>query len=633
MKYFTQLTCIILLISLNLSAQKLDSTNQKIFQFKEQTLFPGENIDIVYQKAVWEIDPAVVYIKGSVKSLFKPIFPQIFTISFDLSDSLIVDSILYHHQLIEYQRIIPNQLDLFLDTNLTIGLLDSVTIFYQGIPQFGTGQGSFEQGFHNGFPIVWTFSQPYGAYDWWPCKNDLSDKIDSMDIFVKTPLPNRVASVGVLVDSISLGNSTLYHWKHRYPIAASMVGIAVTNYLSFSDFVEVDGEQLEILNYIYPEVLDDVKDQASIVLPIISLFSDLFIPYPFLNEKYGQAMFQHGGGLQTPTMSFIGSFTHDIMAHELAHMWFCNYITTSSWHEIWLNEGFATYCTGLSFEHLYDGYYWPIWKENTLNTIISEPDGSTYVYDINDANRIYDSRLTYHKGAYIVHMIRWLMGDEQFYQAIRNYLNDPDLAHGYASTQDLKNHLEEVSGLDFSEFFNMWLFGEGYPSYSLNCTVDTGTQLQLSIDQSQSHPSVSFFKMPLPVMFHGFQKDTIVIFDHQFSGQEFSVNLGFLPDSISIDPEKWLISGSNTCTLDVYENNEPVISIGPNPVSDLLNIEFQTYCSPLIDIVDINGELTRRCEFSSVSSVILDIASYRNGLYFIIIYIDDYTEFFKVIKL
>ena len=168
---------------------------------------------------------------------------------------------------------------------------------------------SFEQGFHNGVPIVWTFSQPYGSGDWWPCKNDLSDKIDSLDIFVKTPLPNRVASVGVLVDSIPDGDQTVYHWRHRHPVAACLVGIAVTNYVSFSDFVEIDGWQLEVLNYVYPEELNTVREQAHGVLAFITLFSDLFIPYPFLGEKYGQAMFGHGGGVQTQTMSNCTSHT------------------------------------------------------------------------------------------------------------------------------------------------------------------------------------------------------------------------------------------------------------------------------------------------------------------------------------
>jgi hypothetical protein len=218
----------------------LQKKRLKMMQEISETGFAGQNINIIYQRAFWEIDPAVVYIKGAITTHFKPVVDGVTSISFDLSDSLIVDSVLYHHQKATFQRITPNQIEIVFDTPIAFEIADSLTIFYQGIPQYGNGHGSFEQGFHDNYPIVWTFSQPYGLGDWWPCKNDLSDKIDSLDIFVKTPLPNRVASVGLLVDSNSDGNLTTYHWKHRYPVAACLVGIAVTNYVSFSDFIQVD---------------------------------------------------------------------------------------------------------------------------------------------------------------------------------------------------------------------------------------------------------------------------------------------------------------------------------------------------------------------------------------------------------
>ena len=575
MKITTSTVCFFLILSFHLTAQKP----------------AGDNIDVVYHRAYWEIDPAEVYIKGSITSYFKPTVPQVSTISFDLSDSLHVDSVLYHQQLIDFYRIIPDQIEIVPGTVLPEGAIDSLTIFYQGIPQIGNGHGSFEQGFHNGVPIVWTFSQPYGSGNWWPCKNDLSDKIDSLDIFVKTPLPNRVASVGVLVDSIPDGDQTIYHWRHRHPVAACLVGIAITNYVSFSDFVEIDGRQLEVLNYVYPEELNNVREQARKVLAFITLFSDLFIPYPFLDEKYGQAMFGHAGGVQTQTMSFLSSFTHDLMAHEVSHMWFCNYVTAGSWHEIWLNEGFATYCTGLSYEHHNTGYWWPIWKNNTLNAIISEPGGSVYVYDTTDVFRVYDPRLTYHKGAFLVHMIRWVLGDEYFFQAIRNYLNDPAIANSYATVQDLKNHLEAVSGLDLTEFFDVWFYNEGFPSYYLNCSIIDETQMQVVIEQTQSHPSVDFFKMPVPVKFHGLEKDTTIVFDHQYTGQEFIIDPGFVPDSLTIDPEMWLISGNNFYTVGVDELNEQVVTISPNPVKDILNLSLKkSNVATNYQIFDISGK-------------------------------------------
>jgi aminopeptidase N len=583
----------------------------------QQAGFAGQNINIIYQRAYWEIDPAVVYIKGEITSYFKPVVEGIISISFDLSDSLIVDSVLYHHQKATIQRLVANQFEINFEAPLNIGIADSVTVFYHGIPQYGIGHGSFEQGFHDNYPIVWTFSQPYGSGDWWPCKNDLSDKIDSLDIFVKTPLPNRVASVGLLVDSLSNGNFTTWHWKHRYPVAACLVGVAVTNYVSFSDFIQIDGKQLEVLNYVYPEELATVRNQAAGVLPVIQLFSELFTPYPFLNEKYGHAMFGHGGGEQVQTMSFMGGFTHDLMAHELAHSWFCNDITTASWHEIWLNEGFATYCNGLSFEHLFEGYYWPIWKNNTLNAIISEPDGSVYVDDTTLVSRVYNPRLTYHKAAYLVHMLRWVLGDDDFFQSIKNYLNDPDLAFGFATTQNLKAHLEATSGKDLTGFFEDWLYGEGFPTYSLVCKTREDEKLSLIINQTQSHTSVDFFEMPVPVRFYGNGKDTTIVFDHRFSGQEFLIELGFVPDSLAVDPEKWLVSGGNNYTLGISENVVRSFKILPNPAKDFVVIEFQIpHSFSGYQITDLQGTMLLSAQMDASSEFCtIDVSKLQKGVY------------------
>jgi aminopeptidase N len=605
----------------------------KMMQEISETGFAGQNINIIYQRAFWEIDPAVVYIKGAISTHFKPVVDGITSLSFDLSDSLIVDSVFYHHEKATFQRTTPNQVEIVFETPLNIGITESVTVFYQGIPQHGNGHGSFEQGFHDNYPIVWTFSQPYGSGDWWPCKNDLSDKIDSLDIFVKTPLPNRVASVGLLVDSVPNGIFTTYHWKHRYPVAACLVGIAVTNYVSFSDFVVIDGKQLEVLNYVYPEELATVRNQAAGVLPVMQLFSEFFTPYPFLNEKYGHAMFGHGGGEQVQTMSFMGAFTHDLIAHELAHSWFCNDITTASWHEIWLNEGFATYCNGLSFEHLFEGYYWPIWKNNTLNAIISEPDGSVYVYDTTSVMRVYNPRLTYHKGAYLVHMLRWVLGDEDFFQGIKNYLNDPDLAYGFATTQNLKDHLEATSGKDLTGFFKDWLYGEGFPTYSLVCKTSANGKMSVTINQTQSHPSVDFFEMPVPVRFYGDEKDTTIVFDHRFSGQEFLIELGFVPDSLGIDPEKWLISGGNHYTLGTNENDIKSFKILPNPAKDFVIIEFRIpHSFSGYQIRDMNGKMLLAGKIEPGSEICrINISALPQGVYLFSFASDNLKTFDKVV--
>jgi len=196
------------------------------------------------------------------------------------------------------------------------------------------------------------------------------------------------------------------------------------------------------------------------------------------------------------------------------------------------------------------------------------------VEDTTQVIRVYNPRLTYHKGAYLVHMLRWVLGDDDFFQGIKNYLNDPDLAFGFATTQNLKGHLETTSGTDLTGFFEDWLYGEGFPTYSIDCKTSASGKMSIIFNQAQSHPSVDFFEMPVPVRFYGVGKDTTIVFDHEFSGQEFLIELSFVPDSLAIDPEKWLISGGNNYTLGISEFKEGILKIIPNPAKDFITIEF-----------------------------------------------------------
>jgi hypothetical protein len=268
---------------------------------------------------------------------------------------------------------------------------------------------------------------------------------------------------------------------------------------------------------------------------------------------------------------------------------------------------------------LFEGYYWPIWKNNTLNAIISEPDGSVYVYDTTSVMRVYNPRLTYHKGAYLVHMLRWVLGDDDFFQAIKNYLNDPDLAFGFATTQNLKDHLETTSGTDLTGFFEDWLYSEGFPTYSLVCKTREDEKLSVIINQTQSHSSVDFFEMPVPVRFYGDGKDSTIVFDHRFSGQEFLIELSLVPDSLTVDPEKWLISGGNSYTLGTNENEVKSFKILPNPAKDFVIIEFQMpHSFSGYQITDVNGKILLSGKIEPGSKIYrIDISTLPDGVHLI----------------
>jgi len=331
----------------------------------------------------------------------------------------------------------------------------------------------------------------------------------------------------------------------------------------------------DIVNYVYPEGLNTAKNSTAITPDIMVLFNDLFEMYPFSKEKYGHAQFGWGGGMEHTTMTFMGGWSRGLIAHELAHQWFGNKITCGSWEDIWLNEGFATYLDGLVYENFDGQALFSQWRKSVVNSVTSISSGSTFVTDTTSVSRIFNSRLTYRKGAMILHMLRYKIGDDNFFTAVKNYLADPTLAFSYAKTADLQRHLEATSQIDLDEFFADWFYGQGYPEYDLVWSQNDSDQIiHFQVSQDQSHPSVSFFEMPLPVTVTGASGESEKLrLEVSENEQLFSIQLNFKVVSVQIDPETQLISKNNRAILGLdSESLQNIISVYPNPASDVLNL-------------------------------------------------------------
>ncbi|MFO8054834.1 MAG: M1 family aminopeptidase [Bacteroidales bacterium] len=551
-----------------------------------------DTYDIDYHRIHWHLNPDVNAISGSVFSIFRAT-KNLDTLIFDLKDTMVVDSVVHQQDTLGFDHL-QDKLFIYLPQTVTTGSYDSVTVYYQGTPESQTGFGSFIQATHNGTPILWTLSEPYGASEWWPCKNALGDKIDSLDIFVHTPAMYRAASNGKLVSETVNGNSKTAHWRHRYPITTYLVAVAVTNYVEFTDYAPMDtGDSIKILNYVFPEDSATIRQQAAGSIKAMEVFQDLFTPYPFAREKYGHAQFGWGGGMEHQTMSFMGYFSFGIVAHELAHQWFGNMVTLDNWSDIWLNEGFATYLTGLCYEHLFNGFYWDIWKEEQINKITEKPGGSVYCDDTSSVSRIFNSRLSYSKGAMVLHMLRWTIGDSAFYKGVQNYLNDSLLKHGFATTADLKYHMEQASGQNLDNFLNNWFYEEGYPSYTINWHQPNADSLVVQIHQTTSHPSVSFFEMPVQLQLKNASQDTLIRLQHDSNGQTFHLDPGFIADSLFFDPNMWIVSDNNVIITGIEKYLKSNTNIYPNPVQEILRIESELPIRK-IEVYREDGKLTDR---------------------------------------
>ena len=529
--------------------------------------------DVKYHRLLWEVDPAVAQIKGEVTTYFSAL-DDMDEIVFDLADNMSVSAVNQRGSPLSFSQNDNDELTIDLPTTQKQGTLDSLTVIYQGNP-VSSGFGSFEISTHglSNTPVLWTLSEPYGAKGWWPCKQDLIDKIDSIDIYIKHPENYKAASNGLLISEITDAGQTTTHWRHQYPIPAYLIAIAVTNYTVYKE--SPGGLEFDIVNYVYPENLDAVKSQTGITTDIMILFNDLFEMYPFANEKYGHAQFGWGGGMEHTTMTFMGGWSRGLIAHELAHQWFGNKITCGSWEDIWLNEGFATYLDGLVRENFDGETAFSQWRKSMVNSITSSPSGSTFVSDTTSVGRIFSSRLSYRKGAMILHMLRYKLGDDAFFKAVKNYLADPQLAFSYAKTLDLQRHLEAESDLSLDEFFKDWYYGEGFPTYELVWNQNANDQIiHFRVSQEQSHASVSFFDMPLPITVNGpsGEKEKLRL-EVSENDQVFSMPLDFQVVSVQIDPDTQLISGKNRSILGLDEESlEKIISIFPNPVDDQLSV-------------------------------------------------------------
>ncbi len=594
--------------------------------------FAGKNIDVKYHRAKWNINPNQSYISGSVYTQFSTIENNVSIITFELDTAMVVDSVLYHNSLISHSDSGDYLLNIYLPAALAINTLDSLEIFYQGTPG-QSGFGSFIQTTHAGTPIVWTLSEPYGAKEWWPCKNDLSDKIDSIDIYVTTPMGNRAASNGLLISESTVDNKSTYHWKHLHAIPTYLVAIAVTNYAVYSDFANIVSGQVEVLNYVFPEDLTYATSRTPNVVTFIELFSNLFIDYPFQDEKYGHAQFGWGGGMEHQTMSFMGGFSDALMAHELAHQWFGDLVTCGSWHDIWLNEGFATYLTALTYEHTPGSPYWELWKSGTKDDVLEYNSGSVYCDDTTSVSRIFSSRLSYSKGAYVLHMMRWKVGDSAFYAGLQNYLSDPNLSHGYARTSDLQYHIETASGMSLTEFLNDWFYGEGSPVYDITTNQVGIDSITITINQTTTNPAVSFFEMPVPIRLKGPQFDSIVRLENTFSGQVFTIGVNTYITEVEFDPEMWLLAEAtiNTNTGINKSNIESTISLVSNPTKDVVLVESDDIIKSIY-VYDALGKEIQALYNIDLQSTIINLSNNVTGIYFLRISTSQHTYVRKVTK-
>jgi aminopeptidase N len=615
--------------------------NQNRFNAVSARTLASDNFDVNYYRCEWEVDPAVRYITGAVTVYFK-MNAASSAITLDLMNTLTVDSVKNNGVQISFLQT-SNTLDVNFASTINTGALDSVSIWYKGIPA-NTGFGSFIQDVHGGTPVMWTLSESYGSRDWWPCKNGINDKADSIDVFITHPDIYKAASNGLLQSEIPIvGNRTTTHWRHRYPIASYLVCMAVTNYVTFNNSVMLGTTNLPMLTYCYPENLAVWQTNTPKVLEAMQLFHNNFGPYPFINEKYGHVQFGWGGGMEHQTATFVVNTGESLMAHELGHQWFGDKITCNSWEDIWLNEGFATYLAAFHMEIKYPANKLAN-RAGVINNITALPGGTVKVQDTTNLNQIFNGRLSYNKGSYLLFMLRFILGDDVFLRGLRRYQQDPLLAYGNATTADFKRNLEAESGKDLAYFFDQWYTGQGYPSYQVQWNVLDNNCVNINLFQTTSVPaSVPFFKLPVQLTFKNATQEKTVVLDNISNGENFVRSLGFVADTVLVDPQLWLVTKNNTTLKNAPVNNgtcsllnlptdttrpvrlnsgKGIVEIYPNPTTNPATINIHDFKAESASIAIYNNVgqimLTQNVPLKNGAALVkLQTTNWANGQYII----------------
>lgn len=584
MKTFT--FCFFLFLVANLQAQSPKNSlnalvNAEMKSAKAKINFIAnnntQNYDISYHKLDFTVDPEENFISGKVSTTFKAV-TNLQSITFDLTKQLEVSLVTQNGVALFFEQTTNNQLVVTLQTTVLANQNANLEITYSGKPP--KNNNAFRLGKHGRTPILFTLSEPFGASDWWPCKQDLNDKVDSIDVFITAPAIYTSVSNGLQINIIdNLNNTKTTHFKHKYPIPAYLIAIAVSNYSIYNQMAGTAPNQFAVVNYLYPEDYNNSIADLAQTLPVMNFFELKFGQYPFAIEKYGHAQCNLNGGMEHSTVSFMGMFDRDLIAHELAHQWFGNKITCGSWKDIWLNESFATYLSWLVIENLEGKDAFINHKKDKLSKIVSRDDGSVYIPDEDTTNsaRIFDQRLSYHKGAMVLDMLRFKLGDVKFFEAIKNYISDEKLAYKYAKTADLKLHFEAVYGKDLTEFFSDWIFNEGYPMYNISAQNTTKGEVRFVVKQKQSHRSVNFFEAEIPIRVYGENGQVFdTILNNTKNEEVFLVKVPFCIYTLSFDVDIHILSTYNTTNFisEIYDNQPTILTLYPNPVTNILNLDL-----------------------------------------------------------
>tara|TARA_B110000037_G_C17102998_1_gene498753 strand:+ start:116 stop:2092 length:1977 start_codon:yes stop_codon:yes gene_type:complete len=631
----------------NLKIQQYNATNA----YKSAKISGIDNYDEKYVKLELGVSNTSKFITGKCTHLVKVEAPSMNEFVFELINSLTVSSVTVNGSNTNFNHV-NDELIISSPVSHNQNDLVNIEINYSGTPPAGSGFNSPTGLFNDfspswGVQVTWTLSEPYAAKTWWPCKQSLTDKIDSTLLIYTTDDNLKVGSNGLLIAEENItGNKKRYTWKSNYPIDYYLISFACAPYQEYSYKVLPIGatDSLLIQNFIYDDsnylnlYENDILETGDMLLH----FSEKFGMYPFVNEKYGHCLAPLGGGMEHQTMTTQGYFANWLTAHELGHQWWGDNVTCSTWNDIWLNEGFASYS-----EYI---YYQKFTSQATADddmldrhsNIMTQPGGSVYVPDISNSDRIFSSRLTYDKGAAVVHMIRnYVNNDSLFFHTLQVY--QETFKNSTTSTQDLNDLILQETDIDLTEFFDSWVFSEGFPVYSgvFNSQNDT---VFVRVDQRSSlinypvvYPSILAIEL-----FYEDGTSEVKQVENTFSLQAYYFLSEKNVASISLDPDNWIVNQQDEFTKDdsfsfgfvsSIVNQENDVFMLQNPFQNTLKIQMRENIKiQSIQVINSIGENIYKKQNLSLNEFLINSSIWNKGVYLLNLKASNKEYFLKVIK-
>lgn len=524
-------------------------------------------------------------IQGGVVLHVKP-WQNIDTLVFELHANFIIDSLFINTvQLFDVTR---QGHEVFVHSffNLIAGQSYALRIYYHGTAPGGNTWGS---GFVNtsalGYLTTYSLSAPYYMHEWSPCKQVLSDLIDSVSMRVTTDTAFAVSSNGLRTSDMLLGSGKhQVTWQTHYPINYYLISVNVGTHVEYNYQVLLSGmtDSMLIQNFmITPGSVSTKKAILDTIDDFLAFFSDKFGLYPFYEEKFGVCQVNLQGGMEHQTLVNLShSFDYYLTAHEMAHQWWGDALTVDNLHDMWLNEGFASYCEFLIAER-----YFPTQAAGIMNTYHatakSNANQRVYVDDLSSFNSIYNG-MVYEKGAAILHTLRYLIGnDSLFFSAMASY----HLSHqfGLTNLNVFQDHMEAQTGVDLNDFMQEWYYGYGFPKYSVRW-IGQGDSLYLTLRHQSTSLQTPIFHLPLPLrLIFANGTDSMLQFPLQDTVAWFQQ---FVPmaDSIvqiEVDPLNYIVNSVVSITKDslllsVSERpsvQEKGLMVFPNPAQSDISLK------------------------------------------------------------